>query len=109
VNNALNVSAKQHQMRFQVEYAPFRKIGLRAGLSINQLTASYRNTEPVVYLGGMAVQHYNARYSTPVDQYPSVVRYRAIAIRRIPPSEELNYWLSWEAGLSYKINFSPVP
>jgi hypothetical protein len=111
VNRDVDVSVRHHQMRFMLEYSS-GKFGLRAGLLLNHLTTSYSNTGQVVYAyqGGTALQPFNPQL--PVQQPgPSkqVVQTRGIAISTLPPYPVQDIWMSWEAGLFYRLNFSRKP
>lgn len=100
----LAFSAKHHQVKLMMQYAFTKNINLRTGLTINNMVTTYHlpneyvieftedvKTNLPISSGSSSV--------TPFDGAPVLPKSSGTTI------QTLDMWMSWEATVSYKINF----
>lgn len=96
-------SAKHHQVKLMMQYAFTKNINLRTGLTINSQVTAYqlRNKDLVFFIEDINNSFIDAGNSNaaPYGGHPEPSKFPNSTM------ETLDMWMSWEATISYKINF----
>lgn len=106
---SIDVKSRIHRLKLMVQYTRIKKVGLRAGITFNQIVNEFTFPEPPrIEVATSSASGFTAGYQIPKSGLPPTQRYshysNGIFTSQMGPTKTFRTWIGWEAGISYRIN-----